>query len=442
MTETGSSNGPLSFPPTAHPDSPSSGSPEPAPAEAEPVGLPSVTGHQTSLDGIRALAALGVLLFHVAIETGAALRNGFVGGLLARGEVGVPIFFTLSGLLLYRPWAQSALSGGREPDTQTYLWKRLFRIMPAYWLVVVVALLLWAEEHRTDAWTWTEMLLLLHNYDIDHWWFGLGPRGLGQMWSLSVEVAFYLTLPIMAALLRAYATRGGVTDVGRRARRLLVGLAAVGALSYVYTIFEFHPEYRPWMNLWLPRSWTFFVPGMMLAVIAAWARLEDGLPRRFCHAIASSTGTLWLVAALAYVIASTPVTGARFVGIDGLWTGLFEQVLYTTVAFCLVAPAALQPDRPNVVRSLLGNRVMSYLGRISYGVFLWQFIVLYLWYEFTGQQTWTGDLLLNFVPVAAITILVAHLTYRYVEEPARRLIRYVNTPRPAAAKERALEPAP
>ncbi|GAA4570520.1 acyltransferase family protein [Planotetraspora kaengkrachanensis] len=427
MTETGSSEIPAGSPRTENP---------------RPVSprLAATGGRQASLDGLRAVAAFGVLLFHVSIETGTALREGFIGGILARGEVGVPIFFTLSGLLLYRPWARSVLEGSPDPDTRTYLWKRLLRIMPAYWLVVVVALLLWADGHRSDLWTWTEMLLLLHNYDIDHWWYGLGPQGLGQMWSLSVEVAFYLTLPIMAAALRAFATRGGA-PVDVRAKRLLIGLAAFGALSYVYTVFEFHPDYRPWMNIWLPRSWTFFVPGMMLAVVAAWARTGAEGPQRFSRAVHSSTGSLWLVAGLAYVIAATPVTGARFVGIDGMWAGLVEQALYTTVAFCLVAPAALQPDRGGLAGSVLGGRVMSYLGRVSYSVFLWQFVVLYLWRDFTGQKTWTGDLVLNFVPVAGLTLLLAHLTYRYVEEPARRLIHYV-TPRPDPATEAALQPAP
>lgn len=376
------------------------------------------------LDGVRALAAFAVLVFHVAMESGAALEKGFLGGLLSRGEIGVPIFFTLSGLLLYRPWVSEVLEGGRRPETQTYLWKRFFRIMPAYWLVVAVALLLWGEAHRTDPWTWGEMLLLLHNYDIEHWWYGLGPRGLGQMWSLSVELAFYLTLPIMAYLLRRFAQRGGA-DVARRAKRLLVGLAFFAVLSFVYTIFEFYPDYRPWMNMWLPRSWTFFVPGMALAVISVWAKVEDGPARRITAAVSSSWGTLWLIAGLAYVIAATPVTGPRFVGIDGVWTATSELLLYSIIAFSLVAPAALLQPGPSTVSRLLGGRVMSYLGRISYGVFLWQFVVLYLWYDFTGQQPWQGNMPVNLVAVLVITVIVAHLTYQYVEEPARRLIRYV-----------------
>lgn len=381
-----------------------------------------VSGRQTSLDGVRAIAAFAVLLFHVSMEAGTALEPGFLGALLSRGEIGVPIFFTLSGLLLYRPWAAALLTGSPAPDVGRYLWKRFFRIIPAYWLVVAVALALWGGAHRDDLWTWAQMLFLVHTYDVSPWWFGLGPKGLGQMWSLAVELTFYLTLPLMAAALRAFALRAG-PDVAARAKRLLLGLAIFGALSYVYTIFEYWPDYRPWMNVWLPRSWTFFVPGMALAVLTVWAGARPGRARRLTVALASSWGSLWLIAALAYAIAATPVTGPRFVGLGGIWTALYEQALYTLIAFCLVAPAAVEPAAQ--VRRMLGGRVMSYLGQISYGVFLWQFVVIYLWYDFTGQQPWSGNLLLNLAAITALTVLLSHFTYRYLEEPARRLIRFV-----------------
>ncbi|MFB4288205.1 acyltransferase family protein [Nonomuraea sp. ATR24] len=388
------------------------------------AGRPVVSGRQPALDGIRAVAALAVLLFHVSMEAGTALQPGFLGGLLSRGEIGVPIFFTLSGLLLYRPWAAALLTGDPEPAAGRYLWRRFFRIVPAYWLVVAVALLLWGGAHRGDVWTWAKMLFLVHIYDLDPWWFGLGPRGLGQMWSLAVEAAFYLTLPLMAAALRAFALRAG-PGVAARAKRLLIGLAVFGALSYVYTIFEYFPEYRPWMNVWLPRSWTFFVPGMALAVLTVWARAEDGPARRLGAALAASWGTLWVIAGLAYAIAATPLTGPRFVGLGGIWTAFSEQLLYTVIAFCLVAPAALEPEGVTRVRRVIGGRMMSRLGEISYGVFLWQFVVIYLWYDFTGQQPWSGNLLVNLVAIGAITVGLSALTYRWVEEPARALIRFV-----------------
>jgi peptidoglycan/LPS O-acetylase OafA/YrhL len=298
--------------------------------------------------------------------------------------------------------------------------------------VVVTAMLLWSRDHLGDVKSWLQLMFLSQNYEIHPWWYGLGPKGLAQMWSLSVEAAFYLVLPLLAAALGAFARRGGA-DTGVRARRLLLGLAALAAVSYVWTVLSYYPDYRPYFNTWLPRAMTFFAPGMALGVVSVWARCEtgpDGPVRRFTRAVSSSAGTLWLVAALAYAVASSPVTGPRFSGIDGVWSGVFELALYSTIATCLVAPAALLSRAGAPVGRLLGNRMMRFFGKVSYGVFLWQFVALYLWYDITDQRPFSGNFLVNLLVVGTFTVVLATLTYRYVEEPARHLIRFL---RPASA---------
>ncbi|MFC4586415.1 acyltransferase family protein [Sphaerisporangium corydalis] len=388
-------------------------------------GPPSSSGHMDALDGMRAVAAFAVLVFHVAIESATALQDNYFAALLSRGDVAVPIFFTLSGLLLYRPYARAVLDGTRPPGTRTYLVKRALRILPAYWLVVVAAMLLWSRDHLGDVKTWLQMVFLAQNYETHPWWYGLGPKGLAQMWSLCVEAAYYLVLPLIAAGLAAYARRGG-GDLAHRAKRLLIGLAALAAISYLWTVLSYYPEYRPYLNTWLPRSLTFFASGMALAVVSVWARRDqDGPAGRFVRSVNASPGTLWVVAGLAYAVAASPVTGTRFSGVDGVWSGLFELVLYAMIAACLVAPCAMLSRGDAPVGRLLGNPVMRYFGRISYGVFLWQFVTLYLWYELTEQRPFSGNFLVNLVVVGALTIGAAALTYRYVEEPARRLIRFL-----------------
>ncbi|WP_433252556.1 acyltransferase family protein [Streptosporangium sp. CA-135522] len=388
---------------------------------------PEVGGHVDTLDGVRAVASFAVLVFHVASESGAALREGFGGALLSRGDVAVPIFFALSGLLLYRPHAACLLRGDAPVRTRAYLWKRAVRILPAYWLVVVTAMLIWSDGHLSDGWSWLALLTLTQNYVTEHWWFGLGPKGLAQMWSLSVEAAFYLLLPLIAAALAAFARRGG-GDVHRRARRLLAGVGALAALSFAWTLLIYYPQYRPFLNSWPPRSAVFFAAGMALAVLLAWVHAdpdENSPARRLRRAMSASPGSWWLIAALAYAVAASPVTGTRFLGIDGVWSGLFELALYTVVAFCLLVPATLPPPGDSIVRTLLANPVMSYLGRVSYGVFLWQFAAIYLWYGFTEQQQFTGNFLANLVPITAMTLAMAALTHRFVERPLRHLNRLV-----------------
>src|SRR6266568_365195 len=149
------------------------GTDHPAAAARSRRDLPAVSGHQDALDGIRAIAAFAVLVIHVGGETGYAFSGTPASWAVSRGDIGVPIFFTLSGLLLFRPWARAILQGTQAPQVGPY-----------------------------------------------PWWPGTGATGLAQMWSLSVEVSFYLALPLIAAALGWLAHRVG-PDVNLRATRLL-----------------------------------------------------------------------------------------------------------------------------------------------------------------------------------------------------------------------------
>ncbi|RCV55926.1 acyltransferase [Marinitenerispora sediminis] len=370
-----------------------------------------------------------VLVFHVAMETGAALAPGAVGALLARGEMGVPLFFALSGFLLYRPWARSALDGTRGPAVRRYLWRRGLRVLPAYWIVAVTAMLLWSRDQITSLPAWTEVLTLTFVYDPDPWWVGTGPVGLGQMWSLCVEVGFYLALPLLSALLARGAARTG-RDPGARARRLLAGLAALAGVAVLATVVQFYPEPRPQMHAWPPRTLGMFAVGMALAVLAEWAWREagpDGPVRRVCRTLPRSAALCWLTAGAVYLAAATPATGPRFVGVDGFWVALVDMATSMLFAFFVIAPVALLPGPAAAapagagwLAALLRHPVAVFLGRVSYGVFLWQFVVLYLWRDFTGQEVFTGSFWLDVVPVTAGTVLLAAVTHRWVEEPVRR----------------------
>ncbi|MEU4535451.1 acyltransferase [Streptosporangium sp. NPDC023825] len=400
------------------------------PAGGDVRDLPVVGGHLDAMDGVRAVASFGVLVYHVASTTGASLREGFLPALLSRGDIAVPIFFLLSGFLLYRPWAREAMEGAEgtggtaPPGVGDYLWKRALRILPAYWLVVAVALSLWSWPRAADPVSWLPFLLLVQNYVPDPWWAGASPPGLGQMWSLSVEMTFYLALPLIAVALRALARRGA--DPVARARLLLTGICALALVSPLWAVFSHFPVHRPELGLWLPRSMLYFATGMALAVVSLWAHAEtdpDAPVRRLTRGLRESWVTCWIIAALVYAVAASPVAGGRLFEIQDLWTDIFEMALYTVFVLALLAPVALQTPEPSPLRSLLGNRVMSYLGRISYGVFLWQFVVIVGWYELTGRQSFTGGLLTTLVVCTAFTVLLADLSHRLVEAPALRLHR-------------------
>lgn len=425
----------------------------PSPAATDTRTTPPRAGeHHDALDGIRAIAAFGVLVLHVAADTGNTLRPGPKTWLFSGGAIAVTVFFTLSGLLLFRPWAARLLdvtSGGRGVGTAGYYRRRALRILPAYWVMVTYVMFFTLSSHLGDVWTWLKLLTLTYTYDSTPWWGNsLGPQGLWQIWSLTVEVAWYALLPLTAYVLLRYARlrerpMPGAELRDRRARRLLRAIAGYAALSFVYSIFMFHPAYKPLYGVWLPRYFAWFAIGMALSVVAAHARAGSARAARFARTVARSWGTCWLIAAVMYGIAASPLSGPTdLVTIDTVWTSELRILLYGLVALFFVAPVALAPAGEPAMRAVLGNGVMRFLGRVSYGVFLWQVPILIGWSDLTGHQVFTGHFLTEFVVIGVLSVGVATISFYYVEQPILRLAsrRWRGTPvAPVAPVGRAAE---
>ena len=397
---------------------------------------PPISGHQDTLDGLRAVAALAVLVYHVASTAGSISNPEGARWLFNGGQIGVPVFFTLSGLLLYRPWAAAALDGRAAPRTFEYLRKRVFRILPAYWAVIAVFMATAGRDHVRDPGTWASLLTLTHTYLPDPWWdSGLGPAELGQFWSLVIEVAWYVTLPFTAAVLAWYARRVRTHDVGVRARRLLIGIGVYASLSFPWTALMFAPAGNPQMGLWLPRYFVWFGIGMALAVVTVWARLDERRPvAALCRAVSDSWGACWAAAAMLYVVAATPAAGPLSLqNPDHFWTSTLHLVVFGLCAAALVAPVALAPAGQPALGAILGNRVMRFLGRISYGVFLWQLLIIVSWYE-AADRVFRGDVATDLPLMAAASIAAGTLSYYLVERPVQRLTRRRDRARPAPAR--------
>ena len=215
------------------------------PPAPEPVS--GTRGFLPAVEGLRAAAALGVVLTHVALQTG--YTDGVAGRLLARFDLSVAVFFALSGFLLWRRHAAAAHGLRPEPDVAPYYRSRLVRIMPAYLLTVVVVLSLLPDARSADRAVWIANLTLTQVFV---------PKtliaGLTQMWSLSVEMAFYLILPLLALLAAKLSLRLRVPVI-----------AGVALLSFGWGYLPI-PAYHGANPLtWLPAYASWFAVGMLLA---------------------------------------------------------------------------------------------------------------------------------------------------------------------------------
>lgn len=373
---------------------------------AVPTGAPGAGPHRfPALDGLRAVAASAVVLTHVAFWAGAYTQD-WLGRALARGDVGVALFFVLSGFLLSLPWLRSGFDGGARPGVGTYLWRRALRILPAYWLVVVVALLLLPGNRDADAGDWWRQLTLLQIYGP-----GWASEGLVHLWSLSTEVAFYLVLPFLA---RAVLWCGGRGEP--RPGRVLAALAVVAAagLGWLVRADGVPPEQGP-VNLWLPAFLPWFCAGMALAVIVVTGR-RTALGRT-AHDLAAGPGTCWALAGVLFWIACTPVAGP--LGLDDATVGqvLTKHLLYLGVATLLVLPLVVGEHRTGPVHAVLTSWPMRRLGEISYGLFLYHMVVLVMAAQLLGWEPFTGRMVMLLVITWGGGVLLAALSHRYLEAP-------------------------
>jgi peptidoglycan/LPS O-acetylase OafA/YrhL len=350
-----------------------------------------------SLTGIRAVAAMLVVATHAAYTTG-KYNHGYLGLVYSRMEIGVPIFFVLSGFLLFGPWVKAAATSGRPPSVRRYAWHRVRRIMPAYAVTVLVAYLIYhfrtAGPNPGHTWMGLFRNLTLTQIYTDNYLFSYLHQGLTQMWSLAVEVAFYVVLPLMAYLLLVVLCR-------RRWRPfvLLGGLAVLAALSPAWIVLVHSTHWLPdGAQLWLPTYLSWFVGGMVLAVLQVMGVR--------CYAFAVIP-----VAVVSFFIVSTPIGGEPTTSPTGMRDALVKALFYAVIATLLVAPLGLG-DRGWYAR-LLGSRPMVWLGEISYEIFLIHLVVMEIaMVEVVRRPVYTGPMLTLFVVTLAMTIPLAWLLHR------------------------------
>jgi peptidoglycan/LPS O-acetylase OafA/YrhL len=422
---------------------------------ASPAGAhaksPSSGTRLPGIEGVRALAAVSIVLVHTwstSMPGGVVLGLGsHVADVLSTLSVGLTLFFTLSGFLLYRQLAAPIARGRSRLPISAYLHNRLLRIAPGYLVILILtALVLGAVAVRgpsahlgigrlTDPLAFAQTALLIQQYHPSTIMIGIGPA-----WSLAVEVVFYLVLPVLA-LVAARLARRAVDDRGRMLALLippllllLIGLSGKAAAAFLLPAPPLAGYDANWHSVIERSFWAqadLFSFGMIVAVLHI--ELSDGR-----LTLPSSWRPFAVILAL---LVFTPCA----------WTlhrGEHSYLLQNTgeaLAIALALAAVVLPDRsrtrPSRVVRVLESRAFVAAGLVSYSLFLWHYPVIW-WLRNHGLTLgggW-GDLLINVAIVMAVAGALSTLTYRYVELPALARKRSTRvsaeeavTARPAAA---------
>jgi peptidoglycan/LPS O-acetylase OafA/YrhL len=312
-------------------------------------------------DSLRAIAALSVFFFHAGNHSKVNVATWY-GAFTSKLNLGVTLFFLISGFLLYRPHVVQMLGGPRAPSLRDYALRRAFRIFPAYW-VALTLLALWPGLPGVFTKDWWVYYGLLQSYSLP--WL---MRGIAAAWSLSVEIAFYAFLPLFG-----WAISSAGRPLGPRGRMSiqLLALVALGAGGLVFRTAAYTEDQIDLFNTF-PAYGCSFAAGMALAAASAWVERREH-EFRATRLVVAHPGLCWAGAAALFLVASLsgllprPLSRVPMSAVELT----AETVLYTSIAFLVMLPAVFGEHAGGLPRRLLRSRVLAWIGKISYGLFLW-----------------------------------------------------------------------
>jgi peptidoglycan/LPS O-acetylase OafA/YrhL len=396
------------------------------------VRLPPASGRRLAgIEGLRAVAATTILVCHAWFYSnpdGGPLWDGEAGSIPFESMAfGVTLFFALSGFLLYRPFLVAAFDPDRRPSVGAYFRNRALRILPAYWVILlIVSLVLQSALVRDGADLHTGALtnpgdlfsaaFLLQDYRPSTTIIGIGPS-----WSLAVEVVIYLALPLLAALALFLArwarTSRGILMASLVPAALMLVLGITGKLAAQHLFANPGPGGgydNSWHTVVVRSFWAqadLFAFGM--AVAAVHVQVARGALR---------LPDWWRWAAIAVAVPVGLGAALRLAGNDGQLGYPIDNTAIALVAAIglalVVLPTAGGPSR--IARGLEAQAAVA-LGLVSYSLFLWHEPVIYWLRDHDLIAAGPAGFVLNTVVLFLITVALSVVTYRLIEVPALRL---------------------
>ena len=367
-----------------------------------------------ALDSLRGFSTILIVVYHTSFVSGYTVAHAdSVGAYIDRLNIGVAIFFVLSGFLIFRPFAHSLIHGSPLPKTRNYYLKRAARILPGYWLALFVLAGLDALTIVNTS-GFIRNVFIVHSFT-EHNVF----TGIRQAWTLAVEMSFYVVVPAFAYVFVRQARRriASVSVV-----TLLKALSALFLGAYAFRLFIHQTDF--WFldtaHIWLPSHMDTLALGMGLAVLVE-APASAKTLSKLKNFIANHTGAFVVSSVFVWLI-SANINMAIGLNRTEFHIDLLGHFLYGIASVLLVAPFCV--DSQALLVKAMSFRLFTWLGTISYGIYLWH--MAFLGGDFAEKyMPYTendGQVLLRFLVVLPASIAIASLSYYVLERPIMRAI--------------------
>jgi peptidoglycan/LPS O-acetylase OafA/YrhL len=350
---------------------------------------------------LRAVAVTLVVLSHLGI------------GIFSGGFIGVDMFFVVSGFVIGLTMVNEQTSSGKV-SLRRFFERRFFRIYPPLAFMVICASIyayvvlafdrsqdFFIEQARAALFSYGNFFFMFNK--MDYFLQDANATFFLHTWSLGLEEQFYLTLPLLIALLAVLGRKKVFGDRVQvwRTGFVVLGVASLASALAIYNgqLGWFSSEFRSVFVFYstLTRAWEFLL-GLLIAIAVSHRELRGHIHphRRFSIVASLSIGTL------ALVLIAYPAFG---------WS---QFVVSSITAFATTALIYSLPQSALNRQSVFGNRVFQAIGNSSYSIYLWHWIAVAVAedvFQPANAYVKTTLVLLSFVP--------AVLSYRFVEIPFR-----------------------
>ncbi|MFN2529548.1 MAG: acyltransferase family protein [Candidatus Baltobacteraceae bacterium] len=319
------------------------------------------------LDGLRGIAVLLVVWFHIWQISWLPAPLPLLQFIPEGGFIGVDIFFFISGFVICYPFVQSVLEGKRRPTWAHFAYRRAIKIVPSYVLSIVLMYVIgYTVTQGGSGHTWFDLtthLLFIHN------WFGSTYGSInGVLWTLAVEVQFYILFPLIWCVFMRWP---------------VVTAAGMCAVAMIYRIDISHNIFTDQLIEQLPAYLDLFGCGMLAAWLYVFLRNRPAMETTAARAAATALAVCGFVILIALM---ENLFGIRS-NVNGFTT--WKVIHRTWLAFDCLAIATGSLFAFPLWKKLLGNPALVFCSFISYNWYIYhQVVARELWWHHV--PVWKG----------------------------------------------------